>query len=257
MPNPLGLRQGRGLLPLLEPSSSGPVFNPATLALSMWHSAKLAAYSAPPWAGNASAGGSGSVTAGTAGADPTVGAALNGHNTTAFNGTSELLSESVGAATLFTANAGTFCCLFNASSIPTSTGANYTDGNMLADPGNADQGFGLTSNGLGTVLLNSAASNYDQLYLPFSTTGSWHLFQSKWTNTGIRARVDSGAWSSVTTTGSGFAGASANMYMGVSYASTQHFAGLIAEMMTAAVTLSDSDCDNIKSYVNATYGLSL
>lgn len=227
------------------------VFNPATLPFSAWH--KLP-FSAPPWAGNASAGGSGSVSAGTVGADPTVGAALNGKNTIAFNG-AEALVESVNVSTLFSAGAGTFFCLFNATSIPTGSGVDYQDGTFLQDAGNQDQTFGLTTTGLSASILNTAGSAYVRLNVAFSATSSWHLFQAKWDGTNLRARVDSGAWSSTPAGNTGFAGSAAPRIGMSGY--TNNFTGLMAEQACAASTISDTDCDNYKSYVNSVYSLAL
>lgn len=236
--------------------SAAAVFDPATLPLSMWHSAKKAAYSGtPPWAGNASTGGSGSVTAVTAGADPTTGSSLNGNVTTAFNG-SQWLTESANNNVIFASSSGSVAFLFNASSIPTTTGLLYGDGSFLSDPGDADTTFGLTSAGLSAAL--NTASGYIRANVTFSTTGSWHLFQAKWDGTNLKARVDSGSWSAGTVAcGPVVFAVPATPTLGESYAGGARYSGLIAEAIASATTISDANFDNIKSYVNSTYGLAL
>lgn len=232
-------------------SSAAAVFNPATLPLSLWVKAP---YGGAPWSANASTGGSGTVPLATSGIDPTVGTSLNGKATAAFAGaSSQSLRTGTANNVLFSASGGAGWVLFNATSIPTTGGAAYTDGTFFTDPSDGDTTFGLTSAGLSASILTGAG--YMRVNVTFSTTGSWHLFQWKWDGTTLKARVDSGAYVTMAAGNVNFAVVS-NVSAGVSYAGI-YFDGLIAEMATSASAISDANLDNVKSYVNATYSLAL
>lgn len=227
----------------------GAAFNPATLALTSWLKAP---YAGAPWAAASSAGTSSTNTYTTSGADPTVGASLNGKATAAF--ASQFLSSTLTSGSMYSASAGSAAFLFNASSLPANTGAVYEDGNFLTDT-NAEVAFGVSSSGLRFTLQGTGFASFS-LTGAIPTTSAWHLAQFKWDGTNIKCRLDSGTWSALACTGWVTA---ANMIstLGRGYSGAQLFAGLMAEAMTAAVTISDADFDNIKSYCNSVYGLSL
>jgi len=239
------------------PTNAAPaVFDPATLALTSW---VRTAYAGAPWTGVASAGSSGSRNLATIGADPTAGANLNGRATASFDGAASALQHQAANNVLFSASAGAFAALFKANTAPTASASDYANGNLLGDPMNAETIFGYTSHGCGLCMYTGGfvtLDNRDSANLSAST-GAWHLYQVHWNGTTVRARVDSNPWVSKALGALSFLTPS-NPCVGKGYPPVGiFFDGLIAETLTAAVNLSDSDFDNIKSYVNSRHGLSL
>jgi len=239
------------MIPFSFLKSSEAVYDPAVLSLTGWW---RASYSGSPWAGTASAGGSDLIELAEATDPPATGAAVNGYTPADFDGTNDLLTANAASNALF-GGSGSFVCLLYADAAVTDGGAGtfYQYGTLFSDPTNAEACFGLSNSGFIASVLDSTVN-----YIEASTacaTGGWHLAQCKFDGSNLKVRVDSGSWSSV-----GFSTFTpitpSNHQAGKSYGGS-YFNGRILEIMTADSALADGDFDNIKSYVNSRYALSL
>lgn len=245
------------MMPFAFWKSAGASFDPATLSLSGWWRADgSTGYSVAVGTGTfdavASAGTSGTngdLTEGTN--PPSVGTAVNGHNPPDFDGTDDLLNASAIESDLFAASAGSIAVLYYADTTDAANTEVLDDEALFAGAG----GFlCVTVNNTGArVMLNSGGQK--KIQLTGGTSGAWHLMQVKWDGTNLKARVDSGSW---TSTSCGDMGdLTSAIKVGCNYNASSFFDGRIAEVITAASTLSDADFDDLITYVNARYGLSL
>lgn len=228
-------------------------FNPATLSLTGWW---RASYGGSPWTPTASAGSSGSngnLTKTADPAEPAVGSAVNGFTPADFDGSNDALAGTAADTALFTGAAGSIVVLFYADAATADSGNWYGNPQLLGHNGTSGRvGVGFSDAGV-------VAGYYDgssHLYLAAAaSTGAWHLGQVKWDSSNLKVRVDSGAWQ---TLGAGAASLVGDtLRVGPDFLTSQHFNGKILEIMTAASALSDDNFNNIKSYVNTRYALSL
>jgi hypothetical protein len=236
-------------------------FDPATLNLTGWwrliYPGKVAMDGGAHWVGTASAGTSGahdlSKLVGS-NRSPHDGATLNGMLTANFQTTTaDILEEPTSNAVLFAASAGSAWFLVNPNVIAPHSAVPYQNGTLLTDGGNAETDFCFTSSGAGLVVLDSGG--YQEVVTACGGS-AWHLLQFKWNGSTIKVRVDSGAWVSAAC-GPWAMSSPGAMQLGSSFADSRRFDGLMADIGTSATVISDANFDNIKSYVNARYGLSL
>lgn len=203
-------------------------------------------YAVGTWPGLASAGTSGGRNATTNTSDPTVGAALNGIPTVAFaSASSQRLAVSYALSTIFTASAWSFWCLCR----PTNNAALQ----VLF----SDQVDGYVLMNLDTTPFWNPQQFSGGYFGPFVAAfyAAWTLFQAKYDGTNIKARVNSGAWSS---TAVGNIGSLVrDCRIGSSYNATACFDGLMANLGAAQTALSDATFDAIKAALNTRFGLAL
>ncbi len=232
---------------MVRPVVSGPaVFDPATLALSLW---VRGSYAGAPWAANASAGASlanGDLTAGTA---PGTGTAQNGYTPADFNGSTHVLLNATADTTLFTSTALSIVALFIVDTVAAPTGNLYDDAPLYRDV-DAYQGMTMTSAGV-------TAFAYDGGYRSVATAAGagYHLAMMTCDGVNLVVQVDSGGTLS-TACNTMVRGGKSGVF-GQGYGGTHYFDGRIMELMTAAVVLTPTDYANIKSYVNSRYALAL
>lgn len=225
------------------------VFDPATLVLTVW---VRGAYAGSPWVGEASAGSSGSRNLTEATNPASVGAALNGFNTADFDGTNDVLTNGTAISTLLSASAWSFWDLVNIDAIDTDNALSYNN-DVLAFGTGAFWGVHLKSNGGSPLVQAYQWDGAEKKAEASISTGSWALVQAKYDGTNIKVRVNSGAWQSTaagnitTTTGTLVLGGTTAMW----------FDGRKADFALAATAFSDGTFDDIKSYVNSRYALSL
>lgn len=230
----------------LQQAASAAPFDPATLVLTGWW---RASFTASPWPGTASAGPSAGPSLTEPTNPPTVGTAVNGLTPADFNGTIQRLVNAA-AMTSFVSNAaGSIACLFFARTAAADAGATNnpsligdTDGRIVLEF--SSLGVGLSSYDGATFTAVRAACG----------TGAYHLAQARWNSTTIEVRVDSGAWQTLART---VVIATATVRVGANFALTKFFDGRILDLLTAQSRLDDATFDNIKSYVNSRYALSL
>lgn len=227
------------------------VFNPATLNLSGWWRAN---YTGSPWVPTASAGNSGTNgNLAEATNPPTIGASQNAKAPAEFNGTNQIITTDNAMTTYLGNSAGSVWGVFRASAAAVDAGA----GLRIDNKGLVYQDTGGTVFGIGYSASGVTVAYYDTGYRELvadANINNYHLFQVKWNATTLSLRVDSLARTTIAVTALTI-GASP-LVLGKNYA-TNFQACRMEEIGTSLNTFSDTQEDNIKSYVNATYGLSL
>ncbi len=229
--------------------NSGIGFTPANLSLTGYWRAN---FTGLPWVGTASIGTSSGRNLVTQADDPSTGASQNGFAPADFNGSSNYIQADVNNTTLL-GTSGSIFFLFNGDTAPTNSGLDYGDGNIFTDPTNAETTFGFTDLGFGACILDDSIT-YRRISISCGT-GNYHLAQAKWNGTNLYARIDSGNWSNIAS-GPFTAITPSAPNVGLSY-STIRFDGRLLELGITNIFLSDSDFNNIVSYVNKRYHLSL
>lgn len=215
----------------------------AVLPLTMYFDSST--YAVGTWTGKASAGTSGGRNATTAGANPTVGANLNGIPTVAFaHASAQYLNFSYALSTVFTAGAWSWWCLCNqtAAAIGSLFGDQvdgYVDIGTTAIP----QFNPLQFNG---GYFGPAVASF---------TSQWQLVQAKYDGTNLKARVNSSAWSSVAVGNIG--SLIRQCRIGANYNTLNTFDGLMASMGAAQVAFSDAQFNAIKAALNTRFALAL
>jgi hypothetical protein len=229
------------------------VFDPATLALTGWWRAdSTTGYVSGTWDGAASAGSSGSRDLTEATNPPGTGTAYGGHTAADFDGTNDRLATALTLNDFINNNAFSIGAIFeiDAAFADAGAGSRYTHPQFFTDTTDAYFGFGFSTGG---VNLSCNASATERVVA--CGTGAIHCAQGKYDGTTLSLRVDSGARSTVLSTGP--AGLAGTMAMGRNYTATNFINGRIIELYVTDLTLSDDSEDDFKEYWNARYGTSL
>jgi hypothetical protein len=230
--------------------SSGETFDPATLALTSWW---RASYTASPWVGAASAGISGTRDLTEATNPPTAGAAVNGRTPAAFDGTNDSLTAGGDLDTAVNAASGSGWALVKIASLRTNNPNSYENEAIIAT----------VTNSYYQVVLKTTPEVIFSVFDGVShktasapiATGTWTLVQWRHNGATVQIRVDSGAWVS---TASGSVGAVTNaVKIGVDPAGTRFYYGDIADIALTDAVLTDDEFNDVVSYINNRYGLSL
>lgn len=253
---------GMGFGPRLR-GGAAPLFNPATLNLSGWFRAFGGGTS---WAGTASAGTSGSRTLSEATNPATVGATLNGVNTASFNGTTKRMLDTTGGAGMSqyhsTTNFGVGI-LFNAAAITGGSATTYDNPGLWCTQGGANLSVCIGSATNDSLIIRVFDSSAGQLSTTIALTGptsAWNFAQLRCSSTGpvCEARVNGGSWTALTggtfTSVSGF-GSDAGL--GINWDQTKFLSGLVSELFTWNILETQANFDNIRSYLNGTYLISV
>jgi hypothetical protein len=219
--------------------------DPSSLPLTGWW---RASYSGSPWVGTASAGASGSRDLTEATNPAGAGATQNGYTPAAFDGIVQELSNGLAMSNFVSLGAGTAIALVNVTSAPATT-TPHQDPGIWAEAGD---------NVLLTFSTSGAAAcifdGVQQSVVVPCSTAAYHLLQMKWDGSDLKLRVDSGTWASTS------CGAVAGLPNGLVVGKNPGWAFLdsqVLELMFSSSTLSDDECDTVKSYINSRYALSL
>jgi hypothetical protein len=222
-------------------------------------------YAGAPWAGIASAGGSGGRDAVQDGINPvpTVGTPLNGHGVATFNGVDQHLKSEAGAdlGSMTTAGAWSAVFVFKPAAAPAPVGAVHADGCLLV---NADGIFGFSSTSAG-----ARSWQFDGDYSPdtaptAATTGQWaYLFARHDADGKVYTRlIKSGAdggWSAGTVVDSDWGGEPTTFLQMIGCTSTgigAHYQGDEAFIGISQTEFSEATFDQIKTALNTMFGLS-
>lgn len=230
----------------------GASFDPATLNLTGWW---RASYSGSPWSGTASAGSSGSRNLTEATNPPGLGASINSLTPADFNGTNQVLSNSLTFDNFISNTAGTIVVLFKATSAATDAGATSPHQNpaLVASTAGGYVTLGFSTSGVRFGTHNGTSLNSIAVACG---TGAWHLGWAAIDSTNIYAAIDSGSFSSTAWTLSSSFNTD-TFRVGSNYNGSKWFTGQIAEIMTMASAVTGAQQTNIVSYINARYALSL
>ncbi len=222
-------------------------FDPATLSLTGWW---RGSYTSGNWAGTASAGTSGSKTL-TAANSPASGSALNGYTPVDLGGTNQHFTQ---ANALASVSAYFMWALVYIDAIDTANtipGSPYLNDHIIGDS-SGNWGLALTTSGGTAVQAWHYSSGNKGVTLPIST-GQWTLVQARFDGSTIRGKINSG---SVQTIAAGNVSSLGTTYVGRSYGST-YVDGRIMDLGVMSTAGSDAQFDDIRSYVNNRYALSL
>jgi hypothetical protein len=228
-------------------------FSPVSLSLTGWWRAN---YTGSPWIPTATAGSSvsnGNLAEATN--PPATGTAVNGLTPTDFDGVNDQLHNANAVSTFITTTAWSCWALVWVDTIAYAGATYYSGDPILTDHYSVEcWGLHLSTNGGNKVIAyqwNGAAAGFAVSAI---STGAWQLVQAKYDGTNIKCRVNSGAWASDTI--SALSDASAVLTLGGDTGPI-YFDGKVLECATAQTALSDGTFDNVKTYVNARYGLAL
>jgi hypothetical protein len=226
-------------------------YDPAVLALTGWW---RASFTSSPWGGTASAGSSASEAISEGTNPPSTGAAVNGLTPADFDGTNDrLLADIAGSIDdFYNAAAYSGWALVYADAITTDSTTPYDNDAIVSTQGASFAGVYLRSSGLAGIY------HYDTGWTKVETaftTGAWHLVQWKYDGVNLKIRVDSGSWASVA---AGSINTVTNRFVfGENWNAGAHFNGKLLEFATIDSALSDATFDDIITYVNDEYALSL
>ncbi len=246
---------GTGAMPVLGGSGTGTVasaFTPASLVLTGWWKGS---FTGSPWTPTASAGTSGTngnLTEATN--PPATGSALNSITPADFDGTNDQLANATRQDAAISIAAGSIVSLFNAdtAAVLVNDTTFYTVPALFTD--SASGFLALAFSNLGVTIGCYNGSTFNGIHVACAT-GGWHLGQARWNNTTLEVRVDAGAWTTVARVLS--IAAANTIRIGRNYNGTAFFDGRIMETLCWQARGSDADFENIRGYVNNTYGLSL
>jgi hypothetical protein len=228
-------------------------FDPATLALTGWW---RASYSASPWSGVASAGGSSGRNLTEATNPPTTGTAVNGLTPASFDGTNDQLGGGT-FTTFYDADGYGGWALVNIVTITTNSGSSYLNDAIVSDTGGVHEIF-LTDNGAGTVQVG--ISHYNDTTFPTAqtaiATGAWKAVQWKFDGTNIKIRVNGGTRAS-TAAGGNLSATGTNLRLGGNYNATVFTQLDYLDVGTVDYSPSDAEEDNVLSYLRSRYALAL
>lgn len=230
-------------------------FDPATLTLTGWWRADGSTgyqNSTGTWDGVASAGGSGSRDLTEATNKPADGPALNGHTPPDFDGTNNREANATAISTMLSASAWRGWWLVNCDAIATNSATSYLNDCIMDDSGGF-WGIFLRANGGSPLVYAYQWDGAEKKAQESISTGGWALIQARYDGTNIRLKVNSG---SVQTAAAGNISTTTGTIR-CGYNVTTAFNGRMADIGLLASAGSDADFDDIRSYVNARYGLSL
>ena len=231
--------------------TSTPVFDPGTLTLKEWQKAP---FSSSPWA---DATGNG-FTLSEATNPPTSTASINGLNYAHFDGSNDRLGGTT-LSNIMSTSAYSGWALVNLDSIANVTYTQPGNGNpMIAcSNGTAQWGIILYGNPSNNVVHHMFdSSSTDRSISTAISTAVWQLVQWRAGSGTMEIRVNSGTWQTTAyTTGVQSLAASLDVARNVNQNVWQPMG--MADFGSKDTRLTDTDFDNIKSYCNLTYGLSL
>lgn len=217
------------------------------------------------WGGTASAGSSASHSPTEATNPPAVGPALNGLDSAEFDGANDqLLDTSTLGSDYLDDESWSFWGLIDIDAI---VGTSDVDtgpyGNeAIVALSNDYWGIHLRDTGAGyevQVYQTEAPSGNARAAVLGVALGTKLLIQGKYSvgSGKIRARVNSGMWSEVSSDPMYGSLSAARLKIGRSGVAAHHFAGIIHELAISKTCFTDAECDGIKADVNAEYGTAL
>lgn len=240
-----------------RPAISGGVYDPAVLSLTGWWPSP---YSGSPLVGAASAGTSLGRDLSEATNPPAVGSGagvgvFNGYAAPDLDGVNDKLDspDQLGTFIDVGAFAGWVAFYADAVNADNGSGSRWANAQFMTNVTDADFGVGISDAGVHAYCDPTAGK---ELVIACGT-GAPHAAFFRYTGTDLELAVDSGSWSTVTT--SNVATLTRLMRFGTRYnAAVEFFNGRILDMGISDVALSRATLQtDVKSYINARYALSL
>jgi len=230
------------------------------LGLSLWQRAYAAA---SPWLGTPSAGTSGSQSVINGGTPVPAGAPLNGRPTAAFNGVNSRFQSAVAFGALMPPTGFSGWAILDLNTISTDSGSPVANIAIAAVNGSSVCQVYFRSGG-GSPIAGFSLS--DSAFATFKaetpggelTTGAYHVVQWRFTGTEVQVRVDRNPWVTTAFGGTGIPGGlTQTLDIGRNGSQTVFLDGTVAEVATSDTVMSDGDFDDVVSYADFWYGLSL
>jgi hypothetical protein len=224
-----------------------PVFDPATMNLTIW---SRAAYAGAPWGGVASAGTSGSRSLATGAGTPTAGATLNGLASADFDGTNQRFVNATAISTLLTASAWFAWALIYIDVADSASANSFSNDCIVGDSGSF---WGMFIHATGPKVqvyqYDGAVKNLEMAI----TTGAWNLVMARYDGTNIRGQINSTLAPTPTAAGN-ITTLTGTLAVGGRAAFVD---GRMADVGISPEAHSDARFTDIKAYVNSRYALSL
>lgn len=243
------MRIGLGLGITNARAASAPVYDPSVLSLTGWWPGGN--FSAGTWTGKASAGNSSShnLAPGSAPSSTT----LNGKAVPQFDGAAQYITGAA-TTTYLSTSALSGWVLINVPSLA-SVGHNADtrfNESILCTAGSGQFWLYLVDTGKVGIGVSDGGNKTAEATF---TANTWQLVQFRYTAGGlIEVRVNGGSWS---TAAVGTIASLANTFQ-VARSITGTFLGCtIADIGTAQATTNDAGFDNIRNYINGTYGVTV
>ena len=229
-------------------NTAAPPFDPATLSLTGW----WRDFAGLSWSGTASAGNSGSHSLSSVGSDPSVGS-LAGNGVAVFDGVTNYITYAAVPTDLFNNSALTWSALIKTNSLPTAGGHAYADATIMCDNTTANLALGVSTSGARVAIDDGAAWN-DTPQSAFSNA-TWTSVQVTYDGATLKCRTNNNTWQTMAS-GPPSLGGAGNLSIGFNGFGV-HFVGSMADIITSNTVLSVANLDNIRSYYNTRYGVSV
>jgi hypothetical protein len=183
---------------------------------------------------------------------PSVGASLNGHPTMSFNSANRTqLATANAASNYLNDHTWSAWALVDFSTASANSGVPYLNSLIIDTEGFfAVWSLGAYDNS-GTPNFQAYETSAGNVVVNAGTYNAWHLLQARSDGSTIEFRLDSGSWGSHATS------AIPTLANSVNIAAGAFMDALVAEIALADTKFNDATFDNIKSYINTRYGLSL
>ncbi len=234
--------------------AGGAPFNPSSLPLSLW---VRAPFVNDPWAGNASAGGSGGYTLIDDGASPNTGAPLNGHTPADFDGATTSQKTTAALNTFITSTSGSVVALFYTRTAPAPAGLGYQDPNLVTL--NFGGGFNLGQNNTNVRAFMADLGSFGIDLNVAAPLNAWTMAHLRWDSSLIELGINN-SWSQSQVVHGG--GIEDGQWVGTArfgrdWLASVFYDGMVAELMMSTGKISNGDTGNLKGYFDSRYAISL
>jgi hypothetical protein len=229
------------------------LLDPATLALAGWWRGD---YSASPWAGVASAGGSGAQNLTEATNPPGAGSAVNGFVPADFDGANDKLSGAA-VSTFHSTTAFSGWALIYLDAVNTDSGVLTSNDALLCTAGTGQFWIYLRNNaGAVTVHITYFDAAVNPMVSTSISLGAWQFVQWRRNTTIMEIRVNGGAWASVGAVNA-VNSLAASLDVGRNVNADNFLDGRMLDLGMASSRFDDDTFDDLRAYVNDRYGLSV
>lgn len=228
--------------------ASGAAFDPAALSLAVWN---RGSFTAAPWAGTASAGGSGAVSLQDIFATvPTAGAAVDGFTPMANSGSQYLYAPECNA--VWGASAGSIIVLAKPTAASANAAATVSNPGIVAVNGEGQFQMGFSTSGLRVSVYDPIATAYVEAPAIAAAHGSWHAFAARYTASAVQASVNGSLFASASEACNPPTLSASRIKVGSNF-STSGMVGDTMEVILCNFAVSDAQVAQVISYFKTRY----
>lgn len=230
-------------------------FDPASMSLDGWF---RASFTGAPLVGTASAGASGGRTYIDNGvhATPAVGATVNGHDAVLFTAATPTALDTALTADNYasdTAYSGWLLC--RVATVATDSVNAYENATGLGStPGGY---FGVAFRSSGAVQVYHFDGGFDPAEAAFTVGAAWQLVQWNFNGAALKVRVNNGSWVSIAKTTMTYPFSAEYLRLGLDASGTYGSNVEVLDHGLRAASTPDATFDDVRTYCNTRYGLSL